>query len=580
MAQRRKRTAKDEGLDELEPVTEKPSRKSRKKSKKAKETGKESSVIYRDGEMPRLHGKGVAFHLAMAISGVLVVILIFFGVVVYNIQSNSLDEQIDSGGIEAVRVLARSDYECWLNLHGTTVEGREAEAKAGNLKANLTEEEIARQKMNLRRLASLVEGETQILVANIWKPGDSAIVRSSFPDNLKYAFNPKSSKKVGRDVEVGYGTCYLNNKAHSARIYRCPIFDPMGKVKGKAEIVLSEEQIDESRMKLLVTMIVLMVVFIALGIGIAFFMGKKIATPVQSLIEDVSAVAQGDLEHRTIPRSQDEIGLLARTFDKMTKNLAEGRGREMELAAQRHQLAVANEVQEKLLPDVIPQIGGYEIQAYHRSSKDMGGNYYDVIQLPDGRVGALVASASGKGIPAAMVMTMARSFLRALSLKGDSLETMIRDCNRLLSPDLRAGMYVEILMVLIDPKAHSARLISAGPTMLLRYNAQTEKIAAVQADGIAMGFDKGPVFDKTLKSADFEFNTGDRLVLATQGLFTIKAPEGGDLGAKGLARFVAKHAAGDSSGFVRRLVNNLDNFAGGEVKHSNITFVTIKRTEA
>lgn len=589
MAQRKKRARQKEEIEELEEVEEKPSRRGRKKEKKEKgkrkernaEPGRDSSVIYRDGEMPRLHGKGVAFRLAMAISLALAIILVIFGIVSSILQSSSLDEQIDSGGVEAVRILARTDFDCWYLLHGTSAQGRESEASGGTLKADMTDEEKARMDANRNRLVKLVGGGSQILMAQISQKGGSKleIVRTSSPQSKDFKFNPSKTLYVD-DVAIIYGTCFLDKNVYNARLFRAPIVDSAGEQVGFADLVLSEDQIDTSRFNLLLTMLVLIVVFIGVGIGVSFFMGKKIAVPVQKLIEDVSIVAAGDLEHHTVPRSQDEIGLLARTFDKMTKNMAEARDREVELAAQKHQLAVAQEVQDKLLPEVIPQLKGYEIQAYHRSSKDMGGNYYDVIQFPGGKVGAIVASASGKGIPAAMVMTMARSFMRAQTHMGDDLSGMVRECNRLLSPDLRAGMYVEILMVLVDAEKHVARIVSAGPTMLLRYDGPNKKLMAIQADGIAMGFDKGPVFDKSLKEAEVEFQPGDRLVLATEGLFKIKSPDGSELGTKGFAKCVIKHAAGDSAGFVRKVVNNLDSFAGGEVKAANITFVTIKRNEA
>jgi len=402
------------------------------------------------------------------------------------------------------------------------------------------------------------------------------IKRCSFPAKLetKPMFN---SSRIDGDVIISYGSYFLNNVRYSARSYRCPVKDFNGEQVGWAEIVLSETQIDRAKIKMLLTMLVLVVIFIGAGIGVAFLMGKRVAGPVKSLIEDVSIVAGGDLEHHTVPKSQDEIGLLARTFDKMTKNLQEAQHKELELAAQRHQLAVAQEVQAKLLPEVIPQAEGYEIQAFHRGSKEMGGNFYDVIQFPDGKRGAIVASASGKGIPAAMVMTMARSFIRSLTHKSDDLTDMMRECNRLLSPDLRAGMYVEVLMVLLDPSQNKARLVCAGRTMLLRFDAKNQKLTAVQADGIAMGFDKGPVFDKTLKETEVEIQPGDRLFLGAQSLFSIKNPEGGEIGTKGCARLLVKHAAEDSATFVRRMVTSMDNFAGGEVQDSEITFVTIKR---
>jgi sigma-B regulation protein RsbU (phosphoserine phosphatase) len=382
------------------------------------------------------------------------------------------------------------------------------------------------------------------------------------------------------DVEVSYGILEVTKKNYKGRSYWAPINDYNNELIGYSNVVLSEDLIDDSKFGLTITMVILTAVFIALGVVVAFFMGKKITSPIQSLIEDMTIVAGGDLTHHTTPHSQDEIGLLARTFDKMTKNLHEAQAKEIELAAQRHQMVVAQEVQSSLLPEEIPQVPGYEIMAYHRSSREVDGNYYDVIQYPDGKLGILVAAASGKGVPAAMVMTMARSFFRALVGQADGPAAMLREANRLLSPDLRAGMYVEVLMVLLDPTSHKVKLVSAGPTSLLRFAFGDKKLQGIHAEGIALGFDKGPVFDKSLKEVEVDIAPGDRLVLNTPALFTIKNPEGVELGTIGFAKAVNKHATKNSDAFVNLVVNILDNYAGKEIDETDITFITVRRKEA
>ncbi|MFH2001397.1 MAG: SpoIIE family protein phosphatase, partial [Planctomycetota bacterium] len=437
--------------------------------------------------------------------------------------------------------------------------------------------------------ANVLSPSTQILNAQI-----QAVDKYGSPQTRRVAQDPymklevpaefkvKADGKVFTidEVRVLYGFMTIENKFYDCRSYQAPIKDHEGNLTGYATVVLSEDQIVAKKWSLAGTVVILFVLFIGLGIGISILVGRKITEPVKALIEDVTIVAGGDLSHHSVPHSPDEIGLLARTFDKMTKNLQEASKKEAELVAQRHQLAIAQEVQSNLLPDKIPQVPGYEIEAFHRSSKQVDGNYYDVIEYPDGKVGALVAAASGKGIPAAMVMTMARSFFRALAGGAKDTVKMMRETNRLLSPDLRAGMYVEVLMVLIDPIKHKAKLVSAGPTSLLRFNYQQKKLQGIHAEGIALGFDKGPVFDKSLKEVEFDIAPGDRLVLNTPGLFSVKNREGVELGTLGFAKAVNKTALESSDVFVERVVSILDNYAGHAVHESDITFLTVKRKEA
>jgi serine phosphatase RsbU (regulator of sigma subunit) len=542
---------------------------SQKKKEKRRDRAKDSSVIYKTGEMPRMRaGSGVARKLAIAISAAIAVIMLVFFIVLYIVVSGALDKQIDAGGIVAAKLLAAPDYESWSQFYG--LENR----------TGLTEVERNRSAFNRKRLSTVLQLSSQMLNASIYSRMKDRVMRSAIKADEPPIWKSSQPGPTEGDVEVSYGILEVTKKNYKGRSYWAPIKDYKDELIGYSNVVLSEDSIDDSKVGLTITMLILTVVFIALGVVVAFFMGRKITSPIQSLIEDMTIVAGGDLTHHTTPHSQDEIGLLARTFDKMTKNLHEAQAKEIELAAQRHQMVVAQEVQASLLPTEIHQVPGYEIMACHRSSREVDGNYYDVIQYPDGKLGILVAAASGKGVPAAMVMTMARSFFRALVNQADGPAAMLREANRLLSPDLRAGMYVEVLMVLLDPSSHKVKLVSAGPTSLLRYAFADKKLQGIHAEGIAVGFDKGPVFDKSLKEVEIDVAPGDRLVLNTPALFTIKNPEGVELGTIGFAKAVNKHATKNSDAFVNLVVNILDNYAGKEIDETDITFITVRRKEA
>lgn len=532
---------------------------------KKRDRTKDSSVIYKTGEMPKLRGGGISKKLAFWISGIIAVIIGIVAVVMFLVTLNSLDKQIDADGVVASRLLAAPDYESWSQYYDL------------DKKHGLTPEEDERRQYNSERLKKVLQYPSLLLWAVIRKSDLVHIKRMSLMSTQVPFLKPSRPGLEVEDVQIKYGYLEMEGTNHKARSYMAPIKDHKGEITGYAEVVLSEDLIDEQKISLSLTFIILGIVFILIGIGVSFFVGKKLTVPVKALLEDITIVASGKLNHHTVPKSQDEIGLLARTFDKMTKNLSDAQSREIELAAQKHQMAVAQEVQSSLLPDQIPEVPGYEIMAFHRSSKEVDGNYYDVIQYPDGKVGVMVAAASGKGVPAAMVMTMARSFFRALRDKAEDPAEMMREANRLISPDLRAGMYVEVLMVLLNPSTHKVKLVSAGPTSLFRFNAEEKKLQGIHAEGIALGFDKGPVFDKSLKEVEFDVVTGDRLVLNTPGLFTIKNPDGVELGTKGFAKAINKHAMKNSDAFVNLVVNILDNYAGKDVDETDITFVTVKR---
>ena len=542
-----------------------------KAHRELRDRSKDSSILYKTGEIPKLRGGGIAFKLALVITAVILLIMIVVGVVMYKVMAGALDEQIDAGGVVTARLFAAPDQESWSIGYGVP----ETE--------HLNKDEIKRREYNRNRLIFVrTRHPSQLLNATITRETREIVWRDSFMDTKSKApqWKPTGRTNQVHDVSVEYGWLEIDSTDHSARSYTAPIRNYMDEVTGYATVYISEDLIDERKKSLAGTLVVLFVLFVALGATLAFYVGRKITEPIQSLIEDISIVAGGNLNHHTPARSKDEIGLVARTFDRMTRNLQDAQSREIELAAQKHQIAVAQEVQANLLPSRIPEVDGYEILAYYRSSREVDGTYYDAVQYPDGKVGIMVAAASGKGVPAAMVITMARSFIRSLVNRIADPVELLKETNRLLSPDLRAGMYVELLMALFDPAEHRVSMVSAGPTALMKYDAAEKKLKLIHGEGIALGFDKGPIFERSLKETIIDLAPGDRLVLNTPGLLTIKNASGQEVGIKGFGSLVNRMAEQDGERFVSGVVQAMDHFAGRDVQDTDITFITLRRGTA
>ena len=123
-------------------------------------------------------------------------------------------------------------------------------------------------------------------------------------------------------------------------------------------------------------------------------MASLLTRPIRELVKDMKIVAAGRLDHRTIPKSRDEVGVLANAFNNMTKSLHEAQRAELDQKALERELSIATEIQTKLLPDRIPQIPGYDIFSYYLSAKEVGGDYYDFLIVDQNRLGVVVADVS------------------------------------------------------------------------------------------------------------------------------------------------------------------------------------------
>ena len=322
----------------------------------------------------------------------------------------------------------------------------------------------------------------------------------------------------------------------------------------------------------------IMLVVLLVGAGMALWVANQVTRPIHKIIEDVRQIARGDLSHRTHVVGAGEIELLARSIDRMTRDLESAQDAELELSIREREMDLATGVREALLPLATPEVEGYDLGAAHMSSPDIGGDFHDFIELDDGRVGLLVCDVSGQGVPAALVGATARSYLRGELHRGEDPKEAFRRVNQWLGDDVRRGMFVTALYALIDPIAGTATVLCAGHKVpLVRHTAEDGKLRLIHPEGIALGFDKGPVFEKRLEVQTVPLLEGDRLFLCNSAPVRLENEEGRELGEKAFFSRVMKHAALDTNGFLKSLRRDIKSFVGEDGVPYDISLVTISR---
>ena len=321
----------------------------------------------------------------------------------------------------------------------------------------------------------------------------------------------------------------------------------------------------------------ILIVVILVGAGVALWVANQVSRPIQRLVEDVRQIAKGDLGHKTRAVGTGEVQLLARSIDRMTRELEGAQEAQVELSVREREMDLAAGVREALLPLTTPLVPGYDVGAVHLTSSTLGGDFHDFIEREDGKLGLLVCDVSGQGVPAALVGATARSYLRSELSRGDDVEGSFQKINRWLAHDVRRGMFVTALYVLVDPSEGRARVVCAGHKIpLLRYAAEDKTMRVVHPEGIALGFDKGPVFDRRLEAAEIPLEKGDRLFLSNSAPVAMVNASGRELGEKAYYGRALKHAELPVPQFLKALRKDLDQFVGGEMPAS-VSLVTISR---
>jgi serine phosphatase RsbU (regulator of sigma subunit) len=263
----------------------------------------------------------------------------------------------------------------------------------------------------------------------------------------------------------------------------------------------------------------------------------------------------------------------------MTRNLAAAEMMRQDLVQKDHEVKIAQEVQERLFPESLPRRQGLHLEAHNRLSGALSSDLFDVHELEDGRVLVLVMTASGRGIPAAIVLSMARSLARAAVLRNPEPRNLLIELNRLLAPDLKRGFFVSVMCALIDPQTGHVVVASAGHRVpALHYVGQKGGLAKIQPDGIALGLDRGPVFERSLVPVSVNLQADDALILATEGALKTSAQGGTPADETGFLKTVLAAAKQGTKGLAERIVGAISDKTEDPSTALDLTVVTAART--
>jgi serine phosphatase RsbU (regulator of sigma subunit) len=354
----------------------------------------------------------------------------------------------------------------------------------------------------------------------------------------------------------------------------------MGGGKPSVSIYVQASRLDELKSALWMRVAVVTGCGAVAGMLLTALIATLLTAPVRQLEQDVKAVASGDLGHQTPVASRDEIGALTHVFNIMIRNLQIAQNNAAERKSFERELSICKEIQEKLLPERIPQIPGYDIQSHYRSAKEVGGDYYDFIVIDQTHLGIIVADVAGKGVPGAMVMTMARSLVRLASVRNVSPADTFKKVNRILAKDIRRGMFVTAAYMVLNVKTRKLRVASAGHNPVVLYRAASNDIELLKPAGIALGFDKGTIFDNHVKEVEVQLEVGDRIVTYTDGVNEAMNNESEEFGDDRFHDLVKAHSKKSSKEFVEAIVGALDDHRGNAEQSDDITITTLAVVEA
>ena len=238
------------------------------------------------------------------------------------------------------------------------------------------------------------------------------------------------------------------------------------------------------------------------------------------------------------------------------------------------ELQVAREIQESLLPRTLPRLPGWRIAAHWQPARAVGGDFYDFLDLPDGRLGIVIGDVSGKGVPAALVMATTRSILREIAQRLVAPGQVLERVNVLLEAEMPPNMFATCLYAILDPARGRLRFANAGHD--LPYRLHNGDVAELRATGMPLGLMPGMRYEEQ----NVTLAPGDSILLYSDGLVEAHNLRREMFGFPRLQELVGQSPSG-SAALIDFLMAELAAFTGADwEQEDDITLVTLARSSS
>lgn len=267
-----------------------------------------------------------------------------------------------------------------------------------------------------------------------------------------------------------------------------------------------------------------------------------------------------------------EAGLLRAMAAQAASAIETARLYQQELQAERvrKQIMMASDVQRRMIPATAPHHSRLTFGTLYQPSLGVGGDFYDFIEFPDGRIGIAIADVVGKGIPAALMMASVRSVLRATALRGLSLARVMEEVNRHLSRDTLVNEFATVFYCVISADGKHLTYCNAGhnPPLLLRHG----KITELSKGGLVIGIHR----DEQYGQSRIGLSSGDVVLLYTDGINEASNFAGEPFGINRLKDSLRKHGSLEARPIVNNILWDVRRFVGLAEQADDQTMVAIR----
>lgn len=332
-------------------------------------------------------------------------------------------------------------------------------------------------------------------------------------------------------------------------------------------------------------------IFAVLGIGailtviavmLSVFMSNRLIRPLRQLTKSVRLFGAGDLAHRAeVPEDRD-FSELASSFNTMAGSILSYTQEIERQTIQRErlesELRISAELQRAVLPVAPPEMAGIEMSGFSLPAREVGGDFYDYHDLGSGRMGVVIGDATGKGLPAALLISQCSSYIRALADRVDSPAELLRRTNGVLCQRLGdTGRFVTLFYMIIDVRERVLRYSVAGhnPPLLFRNGTAPLEVLRLRSK---RGLPLGVMPDCDFEDGILPMYENDLVILYSDGVTEATSAEGSFYGERRFEEQLRERSGESLDAVLAAIRSDVQAHAGDGEAADDMTLVGVRFT--
>ena len=276
------------------------------------------------------------------------------------------------------------------------------------------------------------------------------------------------------------------------------------------------------------------------------------------------------------PYSVHDLELLSTLVNQGTISVENAKLQQKQLAQEglRKELEIASNIQLSFLPSNVPTIQGVDLATFFQPAKEVGGDFYDFIELPDNKLGIVIADVCGKGIPAALYMALSRALIRACSAHEPvDMVKAVLCTNKLIQECANTDLFVTLIFSIYDPVTGILRYVRAGHNYPIYYSKNANYFELLKGQGLALGM----LPNIALEEKKVKLKDGDIVVFYTDGITEAPNNEKEMFGVERITKLLTKYQDQPASVIAEKIKSSVIEFEGNQQQFDDLTLIILKK---